>query len=348
MKKILFATMLAVLIIAAGSYVSFKKMNGTKEEKAQNMPEIKIAYSPESLQDVSIIIAYEKKYFEKYGLTPNMIPLNGGREVVQSMVSGQADFGTATVVNFLPAMVEDAPIRIIAGPVSSPAYVLVRPNENIKSFTDLYGKTIAVPPKGANELALKVVLSDENIDVSKIKFLYIEKTYNTSALFDTKAADAVVVSDQDTEQLMKRGAIVLPAWEEKGYLKNMPPRNFIAANEDFINQHGDIVKKFLEAYIDSERLIKNNPQEAAELLAAHTKRESGGAINYEVEDILKKWQNKTIVNAIWQDPSIAMKFVKKAVEVGIIDKELTQSQAFDTRFQEMLEVAQNEIYGQQN
>lgn len=346
MKKILSAAMLAILILAAGYYVYFKKTNGPEEEKTQNLSEIKIAYSTESLQGASIVIAFEKKYFEKYDLSPKMIPLKGGREVVQAMISGQAEFGTATIVNFVPAMAKDAPIRIIAGPVSSPAYVLVRPNENIKSFTDLYGKTIAVPPKGANELALKVVLSEENVDVSKIKLLNIEKTYNMSALFGTKEADAVVVSEQDVEQLMKKGAIILPAWEEKGYLKNMPPRNFIAANEDFINQHEDIVRRFLEACIDAERLIKNNPQEAAEILAEHTKKESGGAVNYEAADILEKWQNKTIVNALWQDPSVAMRFVEKAKEVGIIDKELTQSQAFDTRFRDMLEAAQNEIYGE--
>ena len=48
---------------------------------------------------------------------------------------------------------------------------------------------------------------------------------------------------------------------------------------------------------------------------------------------------------IWQDPNITMELVRKAEEIGIIERELSLEEVFDLRFADKLKTAQTEIYG---
>lgn len=346
MKKSFFIVTLTVLFIIVGYYFYPNKIR--KEEDVAGASRIRIGYNTESITSASVIVAYEKKYFQKYNLSPEMVPLKSGKEVVQAMAAGQVDVGLGGLTNFMPAMAKDAPMRFIAASAASPSYIFVRPNENINRFTDLYGKTVSVTSKGINELIFRTAINRENIDTGKMKFIEIERAYNVSALLNKKAVDAAVVSEQDTEMFLKAGAIVLPEWESKGYSQEAEPRNFIAVRSDFLNKQEAVVEKFLEACIDAHRLISANPKEAAELLVKHIKEGSAGAVNHSPEKIVEQWSNKEIVNMIWQDPGITMDLAKKAREVGVMDKDLTIEQAFDLRFEKKLEAAQEEIYGRKN
>jgi len=62
-------------------------------------------------------------------------------------------------------------------------------------------------------------------------------------------------------------------------------------------------------------------------------------------DIVKQWKNGEITNMIWQDPNITMELVRKAEEIGIIERELSLEEVFDLRFADKLKTAQTEIYG---
>lgn len=338
MKKWLYgAAVLMVLLL-----IAFFTIQPKKEEPAGK---IRIGYNIESLTNASVIIAFEKKYFEKHGLSPEMIPLKGGKEVRQAMAAGQADIGLGGFTNFMTAMAIDAPIRFIAASASSPSYVFVRPGENMDTFQDLYGKTICSGAAGINDIIFKIVMEKENINIDNMNFVDIEREFQVAGLMQKKAMDAVVVSDQDTEMLSEAGAVVLPEWESRGYADFSEPRNSIAVNTDFLNNNEKIAENFLDACADAHRLMVSNPSEAAQLLAGHISRGSGGAVNHSPEVIVEKWKNKDTVNMIWQDPAITMELAKKAKDMGLIDKELALSDVFDLRFENKLKAIQSEIYG---
>ena len=341
MKKIYLFIGLAVLLI--GSYFIFAQK---PKDVVSNLVPVRIGYNAESISNASIILAYEKEYFQKYNILPKMLPLKSGREVMQALVADQVDFGIGGFANFMQIMSKGAPIRYIAASVSSPSYIFVRPNENLNNFSDLYGKTVFVTPSGINDLIFRSAMSLENIDINKIKFTDIERAYQVAALIDKKAVDAAIVSEQDAEMFIKAGAIILPEWKSKGYDKKAEPRNSIVVNTEFLNNQEPIVGNFLEALIDAHRLINSNPAEAAELLAKHIREKSDGAVIHSPEKIVKQWENKETLNMIWQDPAVTMKLAKKAKELGLIDKELTIQDVFDLRFENKLKAAQKEIYGE--
>jgi ABC-type nitrate/sulfonate/bicarbonate transport system substrate-binding protein len=333
------------VVLLVGGYVVVTQ---TPKDNDSKLTPVKIAYNTESVANASIIVAYEKGYFQKHGISPQMIALKGGREVMQALVAGQADVGIGGFTNFMPAMARNAPIRFIAASVSSPSYIFVRPNEGVKTFTDLYGKIVSVTSGGINDLIFRTAMEQENVDTKKMKFFDVERAYQVVALIDKKAIDAIIVSEQDTDVLIKAGAIVLPEWESKEYAKQTEPRNAIVARSEFLNQTESATERFLDALIDAHRLIRNAPMEAAEVLANHIKDGSGGAIVHLPEKIVSQWENSEIVNMIWQNPTATMRLAKKAKDIGTIDRVLTLNEVYDLRFKDKLEIAQKEIYGDAN
>lgn len=330
------AVLIALLLIA------FFAAKPKKEEPS--VDKIRIGYNTESLTNASVIVAYEKKYFEKNGLLTEMVPLKGGKEVRQALAAGQVDIGLGGFTNFMTAMAAGAPMKFIAASASSPSYVFVRPGENVNKIQDLYGKTICSGAAGINDIIFRIVMEKEGINVEKMKFVDIERELQVPALMEKKAMDAVVVSDQDTEMLLKAGAVVLPEWESKGYAEFDEPRNSIVVNTDYLAMNEKAVEKFLDACADAHRLIASNPDEAARLLADHIRKGSDGAVNHLPEVIAEKWKNKKTVNMIWQDPSVTMELAKKAADMKLIDKYLSLSDVYDLRFENKLKKIQSEMY----
>lgn len=347
MKKSISIVVLATLVLVVGSYFYLHKVNNNDVEDSK-FDQIRIGYNTESVTNASIIVAYEKGYFEKYGVSPELVALKGGKEVSLALVANQIDLGSGGITNFMPAMAKGAPLRYIAACASSSSLVFVRPNENMNNFSDLYGKTVAVSPNGINDLIFRTAMSQENIDISKIKFADIGSPYMPSALMDKKAVDAVIVAKQDAEMLNKAGAIILPEWKTKGYFNKADPRTTIVANEAFIDQQPLVVEKFLNALIDAHRFMKDDPMEAAKLIVKHIEKGSGGAIIHSAEDVVVQWNSGEITNMIWHDPNITMKLAQKAKEIGAIDRELNLLDVYDLRFENKLSVAQKEIYGQED
>lgn len=343
MEKIYLFIGLVVLLVGGWLIVALKPKN-----IGSNFMPVRIGYNTESIANASIIVAYEKGYFQKHGISPQMVPLKSGREVMQALAADQVDLGIGSITNFMQAMAKGAPIRIIAASASSPSFIFIRPNENLSKFTDLYGKNVLVNASGINDLFFRLAMNEENIDLNKMQFADIERAYQVIALMEKKAVDAVIVSEQDAEVLIKAGAVILPEWETKGYAKRFLPRNSVVINTGFLNRQETAVENFLNAIADAHRLINGHPTEAADILSKHIKDGSGGAVIRLPEEIAGQWKNKEVINMIWQDPAITMELVKKARELGIIDKELALQDVYDLRFENKLTAAQKEIYGETN
>jgi NitT/TauT family transport system substrate-binding protein len=342
MRKKIYIALILIIILAAGYLVL--RVENNKEKNSSR--KIRIGYNSESVTNAPVIIAYEKGYFKDYGLEVEMLPLKSGKEVRLAMTAGQVDIGTGSFTNFMSAMAEGAPIRFIAASGSSPTYIFVRPDGSINKFADLYDKVVSVSASGINDLVFRTAMEKENIDTARMQFTETERAYQTIALIDKKAADAVIVSEQDTEMFLKAGAVVLPDWKNKGYAQNFTPRNSIAINTDFLGQNESIAWNFLKAYIDAHRLLSQKPLEAAELLAGHIKKQSAGAVDHLPEKLARQWQDREIINMIWQNPAITMELVKKAKEIGALKRDLAIEEIYDLRFKDKLQAAQIEVYGQ--
>jgi ABC-type nitrate/sulfonate/bicarbonate transport system substrate-binding protein len=331
-----------IVLIAIASLIFSRPPRQTN----QDLIPLKIGYNVENLNNASLIIALEEEYLQKRGISPQIVPLKSGREVMQALAANQIDIGIGGFINFMPAIAKGAPIKVLTTIVSSPSFLFVRPDNGLQNFNDLLGKRVALTVGGTNDLFFRLALSRENIDSSQIEFVDIDKSFLATALVTKEAVEAVVASEQDMALIIKSGAIIFPAWTAKGYGHEVQPRNSIMVNTAWLDNHEEIIENFLAALSDAHRLLVANPLSAAEIVAKNIKTNSDGAIIHDPENIVKQWQNREMVNTIWQDPSLLMQLVDKASEMGIVTKKLNMTDVYDLRFNAKLIKDQQEIYGQ--
>ncbi|MFH2063541.1 MAG: ABC transporter substrate-binding protein [bacterium] len=331
----------ALIVLALGFWLA--STNQPEEIVDSGLFPVNVGYNAQSIGNVSIILAQEMGYFEDHGLSVQLLPLKSGSEVRQALVSGQVDLGLAGFTNFLNVMSQGAPLRVITTTIASPSYVFVRPDGELRNLSDLVGHDVVAG--GTTNLSLRQALKEQGVDPSKVTISNLDRSYQVTALMDKKAVGAVLVSEQGVTDMVAAGAIILPEWDEKGYADRYMPRNSLVVNTDFLNQHEAEVRGFLAAMVDSQRLIRDNPDEAARLLCDHIRQVSGGALDYRPEDIVQTWRNGDISNMVWQDPTVAMGLADMAFETELIDHPLTMDEIFDLRFETELSAWQNEIYG---
>jgi ABC-type nitrate/sulfonate/bicarbonate transport system substrate-binding protein len=343
-RKIFYSTLcifLALLIIFL-FYIRFASRKETNLTQGNNL--IRVGYNIGNVNYAPFFIAYMKGFFSAHNVKIEVVPLPSSNEVKLALSAGQIDIALAGVTNLFIPISKGVPIKIIAPLASAPTYLFVRPDNKIRTFEDLLGKTIAVSPGGAMDYSIRYVLEKENIDASKINFTNIEKVYRTAALMDKKIVDAVPGGEDELAQYSKIGAILHEEWVSKGYNNLHTPESVVATNEEFELSNPRLVEQFIDALIDGHKFMKSNTEEAAQIVSDYMKKESEGAVVLSLEDIGAIWKNKKLEYSLWYDPMIFVEMSRIAVETGQIESNLTLDQIFDPRFELKLKNAQNEIY----
>lgn len=337
-----------LLVILLGLFIR-KPLISSKEEKV-----IKIGMSAASyLSNAPIIIAQEKGLFNQYGLKTEIVPLDSGGLVGQTLATGNLDVGSMSMVPFLLASSKNAPVKILAPSSLTPLDLFVNPKSNITSISDLAGKTIGARPNGGAALVLGSVFDKENVDIRSVKFIDVDEAARPIALMESTIVDAVPDDPYQAKVYMEAGAVLHKGWEEKGYSKVslVPGVNdaaAIAVNTNFASANSKAIEPFIDAFIESQRFIKNNPDEAADLLSKYVNRTSNGAITLSKEEIKTSWESGSLQYLLWSDPNNLVKITEVAKKIGLIERVPTLEEMFDRRFEEKLKSAQDAIYGSNN
>jgi len=301
---------------------------------------IKVGYRAGNINYGPFYVADIKGYFNESDVIIKAIPLNSANDIKLALSMGQIDIALGAVTVFFVPISKGIPIKIVAPMAVGPIHLFVRDNQT-KTFEDLVGKSIAVSQGGPSESYVRYVLGKEDIDASKVNFVYIDKVYRPSALMDKKIVDAVPIGEDELEKYSEIGAVPHEEWATKGYTLQPRLEEVIAVNEDFNLAHPLLVEKFIDSIIKGHRFIKSNPDEAAQIVSSYIKVESEA---YSPEYIKDIWETNKLAYILWSDPKVLVDMARIAVEIGQIESNLTLEQIFDSKFEEKLKHAQNEIY----
>lgn len=335
-RKISYRTLMVSLIVL--TVILFSAC-----ESQEDVTTLKIGYNTESVNHAPIMVGHDAGIFEKYGINVEMVPLKSGKEIQQALAIGKLDIGSGGATNYFVSMTKGAPIKIIAPCTVSPTSVFVRPDRSITKLEDLIGKSVASRIGESSNMALGYALIQEGVNFDEIEFIDIDKTTRPIALMDKKIVDASVAGQYEQSIYSEHGAIVLEEWETKGYDKKAFPRTVIAVNSDFMKDNKEVMGKFVDALIESHEFIKDNPDEAAEIIAEHIEKGSAGAIELSSEDVKKSWEEVKYV--LWYEPSDFVEISKVAEQIGDVERSLELDEIFDLSFEEDLKNSHGRIYG---
>jgi len=335
-KTIIIILSLLIVIATISIFICRQYIN------RNNKDTIKIGYNIESVDQGAIIVAYEKEIFAKHNIQVQLIPFKSGKETQQALALGQIDIGSAGATNFLIPIAKGAPVKIIAPGAVAPTLVFVRPDSKIKTLHDLIGKSVASRLGENSNLALGFALKKEGIKLQDIEFLDIDKPLRPLALMEKETVDAAVATEYEEKIYLEYGAIPLEEWQTKGYINKTFPRAVIAVNTDYFNENKKDTESFIDSLIESQRFIKDNPDEAAKIISEHIDKGSNGAVKFSAEEVKNTWIEMKYI--LWYDPNDLMEVAEMAKEVGNIESVPSLNEIFDFSFKEKLINAQNEIY----
>jgi NitT/TauT family transport system substrate-binding protein len=209
------------------------------------------------------------------------IQFNAGPSAIEALFAGEIDM---TYIGPNPAIngyvqSDGQALRIIAGASSGGAAFIVRPEAGIRTAADLHGRTLATPQLGnTQDVALRNYLLTNGLDtVERGGDVEIVPTENSQILnlFQLGQIDGAWVPEPWASRLIVEGGGELFLDERDVW----PGGDFVTAHliasPGLLEQHPDLVRKWLEAHVAVTRWAAGHPEEAQQLLNQEIERLTG-------------------------------------------------------------------------
>jgi NitT/TauT family transport system substrate-binding protein len=248
---------------------------------------------------------------------------NAGPSVIEALFAGALDLAyvgpNPATAGYMRS--RGAALRVVAGATSGGASLVVRPGAGIKDANDFHGKRIATPQLGnTQDVAFRVWLHAHGLAPRE------------------KGGDVQVIPIANPDQLtlFLKGEID-GAWAPEPWASRLvheaggrvflderdlwPNHQFVAAvviaRTEFLQQHPDLVKKFIATHVELTNWINKNPDEAKRILNEEIRRETSKALPADVlNDALSRLE-------VTYDPlrSAFLHAAQQAYDLGFLGKE---------------------------
>jgi NitT/TauT family transport system substrate-binding protein len=265
MKNIVVAlaaiAMLTVIFVEAGC-----------SEKPKELVKFNVGYLA-STGHILYFIAQEKGYFKENGLDVELFLFNNSGEGVNAIIAGKLDagsFGTSPPLTFID---KGAAISIFGGQMTEGHALVAKPEiaEQIKTITDLKGKTIATVRLATGDIAFRSALFNAGVDWKK-EVTINEMESPAAALEAVKkgSADAGVVWTPFRKMAEDQGLKILFYSGELNNLTGHPCCRQVAVTEKLKQRERDYIN-FLVALIKAYDFYKTSKDESIDILSKYVK-----------------------------------------------------------------------------
>ncbi|WP_248959874.1 ABC transporter substrate-binding protein [Sphaerisporangium perillae] len=284
--------------------------------------EVRLGFFP-NITHATALVGIKKGFFAKAlgsNVTLKTASFNAGPAATEAIFSDAVD---ATYIGPNPAInawskSKGQAIKIVAGAASGGVFLVVK--DGINSVEDLKGKKIATPQLGnTQDVAVRYYLQEKGLktdtkgggDVSIVP----QDNAQTLQTFATGDIDGAWVPEPFASRLVteSKGKILLneaDLWPNKQFVIT-----HLIVRQQFLKEHPDLVKKLIEAHVESNAYIQSDPAGAKEAINAELQDLSGKPLKQEVLD--SAFKNITFTN----DP-IASSLVGSAdhaQKIGLLD-----------------------------
>lgn len=223
---------------------------------------------------------------------------NAGPTEIEALFAGELDLGYIGPNPAINGYVKSSgsALRIIAGATSGGAVLVVRADSGISKAADLSGKRIATPELGNTQdvaarnyvLANNLKLSDTGGTVTILP----TKNPDILTLFLKKEIDAAWVPEPWGARLVQEGGGRVMLDERSLWKDGQFVTAHLIASTKFLNEHPDLVKKWLAAHVEITQWIRANPAQAKQIANTEIKRLSGAGLSQSVLD--EAWQRMDV------------------------------------------------------
>ena len=267
MKKLVLASIVSGLLLSAGS------------ASAQKMEKVTASWLP-IMQTMAYYVALEEKLFEKAGIEINSVKFQNPNQIIDSLVSGQADFGPPGAAAGITAIAEaryPGTFKVFGlqgGGIKVNMIndgLIVTNASTISSFKDLKGKSIATLPGIQWKTITRYIIRQNGLDPDK------DVTINEIAV-PMHIPSLLAGSVDATLSLEPVGSIAVASKEAKRAMTN-PVAMFIAdpfysgasvLSTKFMKERPEVAKKVVEVLDQATKMTNENFEKYRPIIAKYT------------------------------------------------------------------------------
>jgi NitT/TauT family transport system substrate-binding protein len=211
--------------------------------------------------------AVAEGFYRDAGLDVTVVQGNGSANTAQLVASGKSQIAYADAVTVSQFIAKGAPMKVLSTIYqSNPNSVMALKKSGIKSIADLKGRKVGVPSGSSQTTMMPLFLRSNNLKESDLQLLNMPPTAMVPSLLQGQV-DAILGSmDAYQIQAEAQGAdLVTFPFATHG----VPTvSTSIFANNDYIKQNPDVIRKFIAASLKGWSFAIDNPAKAVKALKA--------------------------------------------------------------------------------
>jgi NitT/TauT family transport system substrate-binding protein len=214
-------------------------------------------------------VAVEAGLYTKHGLKVDLTYAQGSTAALPALLAGEASILETTPVAAVQANIKGADTVVLGYhiPYINQRLMAV---PGINSLEDLRGKTVAATKAGSSDdFTLQMVLKQKGLTPNKdVNITYLGDVPGQVAGLSQHLIDAIVVSPPNNLEAEKAGGHQVMSFLD---LHIPYPGDGVVSTKPYVNQHRDIVVKYLAAYVEAIQYLKTHPAESKKIFAQYLK-----------------------------------------------------------------------------
>ncbi len=235
---------------------------------------VRLGYFPNVTHAVALVGVARGTFASALGSNVDLrtTTFNAGPSLIEALFAHSIDIGyvgpNPAINGYIKS--QGAALHIIAGAASGGTLFVVRPGANIKTPQDLANKKLATPQLGGTQdISLRYYLQQHGLKTAdKGGNVQIVPTDNANilALFKQGKIDGAWVPEPWATRLVVEDHGTVFVDERTLWPGNRFVTTNVVVSTSFYSQHPDLVKKFLQAHVDTVTYIQKNPLSAENIV----------------------------------------------------------------------------------
>jgi ABC-type nitrate/sulfonate/bicarbonate transport system substrate-binding protein len=228
-----------------------------------------------ALQWGTFYIADHFKLWQNYGLHPKPLTFASGRLVLDAILGGAVDIGTAAETPVVFAAINGLPVRIVATSNKFEPFDLVA-TKNIKNGGDLKGKKIGISLGTNAHYFLFKLLKSSNLSISDVTVVNLSPSDYVSALVNG-SIDAFIWTEPHVTEALAAGGGRFHSVQFPGLYLGFSAVVVTAAT---LETKRELITNALRALVAADKLIATSSNEMASIIAQRAKLDAAIVTNY--------------------------------------------------------------------
>lgn len=213
---------------------------------------IRLGQVPDTFAESISLIAQQEGFFERNGLSVEIVRFTGDVIILRALVSGEIHIGSVGSYALINAIQKGAEVRAFVCPVPEQPHFLVA-IKDIRDWKDLPGRNFGISQPGAiSQTFPKVIMSRKGVDPNKVNYLAIGGIGARQKALLAGKVDATLLHMERALQVVKTSDkhhnIASIAEELPGV-----PLVYHTAQTKWLNNNPEVAHRYTKALIEAAR-----------------------------------------------------------------------------------------------